>query len=64
MKCAEEDKNAIVARFQQGEPAKVLCAECGISRSTLYRWSKLYCIAHPTQNRNLLFRSMTRSSVK
>lgn len=56
MKCAEEDKNAIVARFQQGESASSLCAKYGLSRSTLYRWSKIYCIANPTQERTFTIR--------
>ena len=56
MDCTEEEKNIIVARFQQGVPASTLCAEYGFSRSTLYRWSKIYCIANPSQERTFTIR--------
>lgn len=56
MNCTEEEKSTVVARFQQGEFASALCMEYGVSRSTLYRWSKLYCIANPTQKRTFTIR--------
>ena len=56
MNYTEEEKSAIVARFQQGGPASALCMEYGISRSTLYRWSRAYGIVNPTQKRTFTIR--------
>lgn len=56
MNCTEKEKSTIVARFQKGAPASALCTEYNISRSTLYRWSKIYCISNPTQERTFTIR--------
>lgn len=56
MNYTEEEKVAIVTRFQQGALARTLCSEYSISRSTLYRWSKTYYIANPTQEQTFTIR--------
>lgn len=42
MKYSNEEKLSIVARYQQGERITALSNELAISRSTLYRWLKLF----------------------
>lgn len=47
MKYTHQEKAAIIVRFQAKEPVQALCAEYGISRSTLYRWANVHCAANP-----------------
>lgn len=42
MAYTNEEKSNIVNRINQGEPIRDLCAEYGVSRSTLYRWLSNY----------------------
>lgn len=42
MRYTDEEKKAIVLRYQDGESPQLLCAEYSISHSTLYRWIKSY----------------------
>lgn len=56
MASTDEEKEKIVARYQNGELGKILCAEFSISRSTLYRWAKVYCTANPGQERTFTIR--------
>lgn len=34
-----EEKTRIISRFNAGDSIKDICNECGVSRSTLYRWT-------------------------
>lgn len=47
MRYADEEKKNLVQRYQNGESPQLLCTEYSISRSTLYRWAKIYCVANP-----------------
>lgn len=46
MQHTDKEKFTIVQRYQAGEPTQTLCQEYGISRSTLYRWTKTHCAAN------------------
>ena len=39
---SEEQKKEIVSRYRSGEKISSICADTGISKSTLYQWSKIY----------------------
>lgn len=51
MRYADEEKKNLVQRYQNGESPQLLCTEYSISRSTLYRWAKIYCVANPGEKR-------------
>lgn len=42
MKFTDEQKKAIVARYENGGSIRLICSEFNIPRSTLYRWFKTY----------------------
>ena len=42
MTYTNEEKRNIINRINQGELIRDLCAEYGVSRSTLYRWLSNY----------------------
>ena len=42
MKFTDEQKKAIVARYENGGSIRLICSEFNIPRSTLYRWCKTY----------------------
>ena len=42
MKFSKEQKQQLVARYQNGESVASICLETGISRSTFYSWIKLF----------------------
>ena len=42
MKFSKEQKQQLVARYQNGESVTNICLETGISRSTFYSWIKLF----------------------
>lgn len=58
MTFTDEQKEEIISRYQNGELSKSLCVEFGISRSTLYRWSKVHCTANPEQERTFTIRDL------
>ena len=39
---SEEQKKEIVSRYRSGEKISSICADTGISKSTLYQWAKIY----------------------
>ena len=39
MTYTSEERLAIISHFKQGEPAKDICNEYGVSHSTFYRWT-------------------------
>ena len=41
-KYSEEHKKEIVQRYRSGEKISSICEDTGISKSTLYQWSKIY----------------------
>lgn len=51
MRYADEEKKNLVQRYQNGESPQLLCTEYSISRSTLYRWAKIHCVANPGEKR-------------
>ena len=42
MKFTDEQKKAIVARYENGGSIRLICSEFNIPRNTLYRWCKTY----------------------
>lgn len=51
MRYVHKEKRNLALRYQNGESPQSLCAEYSISRSTLYRWAKIYCVANPGEKR-------------
>lgn len=39
---SEDLKKIVVTQYKSGRPAKAVCAEYGIARSTLFLWVKQY----------------------
>lgn len=39
---SEQEKQALVTRYQRGESVQALCRESGASKSSFYEWIKRY----------------------
>ncbi len=49
----DQEKNAIITQYRQGKSIQELCAEYGVCKRTIYRWTKKYRDIVPEEKRTL-----------